>query len=135
MAREQVVTEIRTEKRATYESGERLIQSTDRLLVAIEKICAEKVRHMTPAESLPYLAARRYLKSLTSEVHRAVQGGDRSLTEKAVKFEGGNVFELIRHMDRTGLAFAPPVPGGERVYRSLLGAMRGLYLTWGSDNE
>ncbi len=135
VAREQVVADIRTEKRAAHESGERLIQSTDRLLVALEKICAEQVRHMTPAESLPYLAARRYLKSLTSEVHRAVQDGDRSLTEKAIKFEGGNVFQLIRHMDRTGLAFAPPVPGGERVYRSLLTSMRGLYLTWGADYE
>ena len=64
-----------------------------------------------------------------------MQDGDRSLTEKAIKFEGGNVFQLIRHMDRTGLAFAPPVPGGERVYRSLLTAMRGLYLTWGADYE
>ncbi len=134
-AREQVVFEIRTKERTTFESGERLIQATNDLLVALDKVCVEKVRHMTPAESLPYLAARRYLKSLTSEVHHAVQGDDRLLTEKAAKFGGGHVIELIRHMDRTGLAFAPPVSGGERVYRRLFSAMRSLYLLWGSNRE
>ena len=134
-AREQVVFEIRTKQRATLESGERLIRATNDLLVALEKVCVEKVRDTTPAESLPYLAARRYLKSLTLEVYRAVQGDDRSLTEKAAKFGGGNVIELIRHLDRTGLAFAPPVSGGERVYRRLLSAMRSLYLMWGSDHD
>lgn len=134
-ARDVVVNEMRSKKLASYENGERLIQATDGLLVALDKNRTEMIRQMSTAESQTCLAARRYLKSLTSEVHRAVQDGDRSLSEGAVKFDSGSVFELIRHMDRKGLSFAPPSAGGERVYRSLLSAMRGLYLTWGADNE
>ncbi len=133
-ARDQVLTEIQSNKQATYASGERLIRSTDGLLVALDKIYKDKVRDMSPAESLPYLAARRYLKTLACQVQRAVQDGDRSLSDGAVTFEGGNILELIRHMDRKGLAFAQPAVGGERVYRSLLSAMRSLYLTWGPDS-
>ena len=129
-ARETVLEEIRSEGQASRESGSRLIGSVDDLLVALEKAYPHEER-IKPTVFLEYDSAKRNLRSLTWEVHRTIHYGDRSLFDETLRFEGGTVEELIWHMVRKGLVFGPPPPGGDRVYRGLLGSLRNLYLTQG----
>jgi hypothetical protein len=134
-AREKLLKEISPvskEGQVRFESGERLIKSLDAMLVALDKAYPAEKR-AEPADFLQYNMAKRYLRSLTGEAQSAIRSGNRAIDSGAVMFQGGSVLELIRHMDRTGLVFAPPPPGGERVYRSLLSSMRSFYLTWGED--
>ena len=129
-ARDQVLSDIESEGQAGFDSAERLIKSVDDLLVALDEAYPPEKRRQQ-AMSMRYHPAKRYLKSLAGQAHRATREGDRSLFDETLRFEGGSVVELIQHMHRKGLVFAPPPPGGDRVYRSLLCEMRSLYLTWG----
>ncbi len=129
-ARDAVLGEIDSEGQASQESGNRLIDSVDDLMVALEKAYPHEER-IKPLVFPEYDSAKRYLRSLAMEVSQTIHHGDRSLFDETLRFEGGGIVELIWHMDRRGLVFASPPDGGGRVYRSLLTSMRNLFVTQG----
>ena len=107
------------------------MKSVNDLLVALKRAYPRE-RLQERDAVLHYNTAKRYLAVLTAEATATLQGKDRSLFDSSLSFQSGTVIELIRHMDRRGLVFAPAPTEGERVYRSLLSAMRNLYLALGN---
>ena len=130
-ARKQVLLDIKSEGQAGFESGERLIKSVDALLTAL-KTDYPPDKYRDGSDSSCYLTAKRYLTTLALESHRVIHGAQDSLGSETLAFDGGTIIALIRHMDQTGLVFASPTPGDERVYRSLLTSMRRFYLEFGN---
>lgn len=125
-AREQVLTEIKSDGEVKYESGERMMKALNDLLVELKRAYPQdKLKERDTV--LQYITAKRYLASLTAEATATLQGMDHSMFNGSLGFTDGSVIDLIRHMDGKGLVFAPPSPEGQRVYRSLLSEMRSLY--------
>jgi hypothetical protein len=129
-AREAILKEIQSEGEAGHESANRLIGALDGLMVGLDKAYPPEER-VKLAVFPEYHSAKRYLGSLAREVNQTIRNGDPSLFDETLRFEGKTIVELIWHMDRRGLVFAPPSAAGERVYRSLLSSMRDLYLAHG----
>ncbi len=102
---------------------------------AIDALFAELHRQYPPArfendpqEFMVYNAALRFLKSKASMVFQARITADAVyLTDKYI-FDGETVLDLVRHMARHGLRFAPPEGGGKGSYNRLYMMMRQLYL-------
>jgi len=53
--------------------------------------------------------------------HRAITTNDSQVLRGGASFQGDSVVGLLQHMYQSGLEFAPPEPGGEGVYKTLLG--------------
>jgi hypothetical protein len=126
-ARDLVLEEIRANGKASVDTGQKLIKAVDSLLVDLEKAYPKESRRDIPV-FLTYNGAKGYLQSLAAQSHRATRANDPSLFNGTLRFEGASVIDLIRHMCETGLVFAPPQSGGERVYRQLTTSMRNIYL-------
>ena len=123
VARDRVVKDVETYGEVRYESAQKLVRAVNDLLVGLEKGYPKKERK----KHVDFYPARRYLRSLTAQVHRAIHTSDSSVFEGTLRFEGHSVMDLIEHMNRRGLVFASPRPGGERVYAKLLLDMKGVY--------
>jgi hypothetical protein len=65
--------------------------------------------------------------------HRAITTTDTATLGGSLRFRGDSVVQLLDHMYLAGLEFAPPAPGGERVYKSLFQNLRTLYMKIGPD--
>jgi len=84
--------------------------------------------------SLTYHEAKRYLRSLLLQVHRVIRTHDRSVFDGSLCFQGGTVLALLQHMYQTGVVFAPPESGGDRVYKGVLMTnLRNIYMALGSE--
>lgn len=114
------------------EAEEEVVRSINDLLVALQEAYPDE-RRKDAAEFLSYNTARRFLRSLAAQTHRALQTDDASIFDGSLRFQGERVLDLIQHMDGCGLVFAPPPAGGERVYRGLLGDLRNLWLSLAAD--
>jgi hypothetical protein len=80
-----------------------------------------------------YITSKRFLLALWGSVDRATTTKDVSVFSGRLGFQGKTVVDLLQHMCGSGLQFAPPEPGGERVYQKLFNTMRGLYLNVGEE--
>jgi hypothetical protein len=128
-ARDELVKEIEANGRVTEPTRNRLILATNELLVMLENVFQDR---QEPSVFQEYNAAKKYLRSLVSQVNRAVSTNDRSAFTGAFRFQGNTILELIQHMHQSGLLFAPSKPGGEPAYRNLLTTLRNLYMTFPS---
>lgn len=126
-ARDQAMQEMGQDKISSRESQERLMKAVNGLFVALEESHPKEAR-ADPSTFLRYQVGRRYLQSLLAQVHRTINTDDRSFFDQSLQFQGDSVVDLLRHMHRNGLMFAPPHPGGEGLYKRLFTTMRGLYL-------
>lgn len=102
------------------------------MLVTLEQVYPPDQRKEFPV-FMAYNSGRRYLRSLAAQTHRVAETSDKSLLDGTLQFGGGHVVDLIQFMDRAGLVFARPQTGDKRVYQSLLGDMRGIWLALGKD--
>jgi hypothetical protein len=82
---------------------------------------------------LDYSAAKQYLRSLLASTRWAINTRNPHELDGSLRFQGGGVVELLQHMYRNGLRFAPPQSGGQRVYDSLYEHLRALYVRFGQD--
>ena len=126
-ARDRVVNAIRSRGEVDAESSSALIKTINSLLVALDEAYPKEER-FDPMTRTDAFTARRYLRCLAVQAHRTLHTRDPALFDGTLGFEGSQVFELVVHMNQRGLVFAPPQPGGERVYRGLLSEMRRIYL-------
>jgi hypothetical protein len=88
---------------------------------ALNSTLSDSADELSPAQ---YIEARRYLNRLGEAItalsdSRVVHSLDNSRSVKA-----RNVAELVSHMTREGLAFAPATPGDEAAYNALYVALR-----------
>ena len=114
--------------RLPYESAEKLMVAVDRLITALRDAYPKERRHESSNAFLQYLAAKRYLQSLASQVERAAETNDWWLLSGEGKFEGGSVMQLVHHMYEMGAAFEHPEPGGEGTYQKLFRDLGTLYV-------
>ena len=132
-SRDQLLAELASSRQISYTGTEQLTKHINDMLVAIERIYPEDQRQEF-AVFTAYSSGKRYLRSLAAQTHRVAETSDKSLLNGSLRFEGGHLLDLIQYMDRTGLVFAPPQAGGERVYRSLLSDMRNIWLMMENSN-
>lgn len=127
MARDVVLQQIKTEGRVSQENANALLEAVNQLFTALEAAYPREQRS-DASVFLTYNTAKHYLQSLLAQVHRAIRTSDRSVFDGSLSFQGDSILDLIQHMYQRGLVFAPPQPGGERVYRNLMTDMRNIYL-------
>lgn len=126
-ARDTLAGELRGGQEVNQASVDRVLKCIDDLMVTCENSYPPEVRK-NPADFLDYNSGKRYLRSLLAQVHRFAETNDASILEGKLRFQGDRLLDLVQCLDRDGLVFAPPQPGGERAYRSLLGDMRNVWL-------
>lgn len=131
-ARENLLGQIRSEGQASHETEDELTQALNALFVALDEAYTPEDRKEASV-SLTYHEARHHLRSLLLQKNRVVRTSDQSVLDGRLCFQGETLLDLIQHMYETGLVFAPPEPGGERVYQGLMNSMREVYMTLGSE--
>lgn len=90
-------------------------------------------RRATSQDFLVFNAGKRYVQSLALGVFRVVETNDARLFDGSYKFTGSSLVQLVGHLCRYGLQFAPPAPGDEGTYRKTFNGLRRLYLHLESD--
>jgi len=136
-AQKQALAEVRgKEGKVDDATARELLQALDELFHALETAYPPE-RRSDPATFLTYNDARYYLKSLVSQVNRMITTSDPMVFDPQgpLVFKGKTVLDLLQHMYQTGVKFAPPKPGGERVYENLLQNLRNLYIGLGEVGE
>jgi hypothetical protein len=131
-SRDCVVKELQEKSQPSHESQERLLQDVNALFLALEDAYPREKRK-DPAEFLNYGAAKRFLQSTLAASHRAITTTDSHVFGGGLRFQGDSVVGLLEHMYQSGLEFAPPQPGGERVYKHLFEGLRTLYMRVGAE--
>ena len=135
-SRDQLLDEAQKQGRIGYQSGENLRKNVLALMVALEAAYPKEVRTDPSDHSskfVEYITSKHFLQSLWGGVDRATTTEDMSVLSGRLRFEGKTVVELLQHMCGSGLEFAPPGPGGERVYEKLFNSMKGLYFHVGEE--
>lgn len=132
-AKQRALSEVRgKEGKLSDATARELVESLNGLLVALEAAYPRETRS-DPQTFLTYNDAKYYLKSLVAQVNRLLTTNDPLVFDPqgALVFRGKTVLDLLQHMYQTGLRFAPPRPGGERVYENLMQNLRNLYINLG----
>ncbi len=132
-ARDKMLTD-RANGRRNWESEKRVMEACDALSRKFESANPRQLRTESYESFATYRSGQRYLKSLAAEVMRAITTQDEWIFQGVYRFEGDSVVDLIQHMCRNGLEFAPPQPGSEGAYRSLFESLRKIYLHLGADD-
>ncbi len=131
-ARDTAVDDAKTDGAIGFETANALRESVIALMVALEAAYPPETRAEFSKFDL-YYTSKRYLQALWGGVHRATTTKDPSALSGGLRFEGDSLVSLLQHMCGSGLAFAPPEPGGEGVYKKLFHGMRNLYVNFGSE--
>jgi hypothetical protein len=71
-----------------------------------------------------YMEARRFLTQLNASINALRDPNVSKYFNKTWDAKGNTVAELVDHMTREGLTFAPAAPGQEAAYRALYPALR-----------
>jgi hypothetical protein len=127
-ARRRVIGQLQAGGRLSRENEEQLMTAIDRLAATFNAAWPQKERAIDSKTYLIYAAGKRSLQAMAASVYRLIETNDWRLFDGSYRFEGDSVVDLIRHLCRYGLEFAPPEPGDEGIYKKLFFAMRTLYL-------
>ena len=127
-ARGKAVEQLRAGERLSRANEEALMAAIDRLAAAFNAAWPQEKRAADSKTFLVYAAGKRSLQSMAASVYRLIETNDLRLFDDSYRFQGNSVVELVRHLCRYGLEFAPPEPGDEGTYKKLFFAMRTLYL-------
>jgi hypothetical protein len=130
--REAVVKEVQTTGKIGYENQTELMRAVNDLFTALDAAFPPE-RLKDEKEFLVFATGKRYVQSLVASVHRAITINDASVFSGENRFHGSTVFELVQHMHRNGLEFAPPEPGAEGIYRTLFENLRTMYIDIGRE--
>jgi len=132
-ARDNVLAELKAQGQVSHASGEALVGAVNDLFVVLDETYTSEDRR-DASVSRTYHESKRYLRSLLLQVQRVIRTHDRSVFDGTLCFQGGTVLDLLQHMYQTGVVFAPPEPGGERVYKGVLMTnLRNIYMALGSE--
>ncbi len=131
-ARADLFDDLRENRQVSDKTQKKLLLAANSLFVALENAYPGK-RRSDPGEFLDYNAAKQYLRSLLAATRWAINTRSPHELDGSLRFQGGGVVELLQHMYRSGLRFAPPQPGGQRIYDALYEHLRALYVQFGQD--
>jgi hypothetical protein len=130
--RDAVVKDVQATTKISPENQAKLMRAVNGLYAALDAAYPSEVRK-NPQEFLDYSAGKRFIQGLVAAAHRAITINDATVFSGGNRFQGDNLFALVRHMHCNGLQFAPPEPGGERVYKTMFTNLRGMYVTLGRE--
>lgn len=126
-ARDAALGELKDGGKLTKETEQSLFDAVDKLTTAFNDAYPYS-RRATSQDFLVYGAGKRYVQSLALGVFRLVETSDSRLFDGSYKFSGSSLVQLVGHLCRFGLEFAPPKPGDEGTYEKLFHGLRRLYL-------
>jgi hypothetical protein len=106
---------------------ERLMAAVDKLSSVFNSVYPAKQNASSYDKYLVYQGGKRYLQSLAGGVLRLLETNDARVFDGSYRFAGDSVVDLLHHLSRYGLEFAPPEPGDEGTYKKLFFAIRGIY--------
>jgi hypothetical protein len=81
----------------------------------------ESADDLSPAQ---YIEAKRYLNQLAAAIRALSDSKVTNYFNNTWNAKGKNVAELVSHLTREGLSFAPATPGDEAAYNALYVALR-----------
>jgi hypothetical protein len=81
----------------------------------------ESADELSPSQ---YIEARRFLNQLGAAIKVLSDPKVANYFNNTWNARGGNVAELVSHMTKAGLTFAPAAPGDEAAYRAVYNALR-----------
>jgi hypothetical protein len=114
------------------------------LLVAHDKLDAAFInqeaysfdkRRISSTAVNDYRDGKNMLRSLAAEIRRLQKVGRSESATSNLGFQGDNATDLLVHMVRTGLDFAPAKPGDEAAYQKVFHMLRDLYVAAEADAE
>jgi hypothetical protein len=126
--RDEVLKQIQTDGKVNSESEGKLTRAVDDLTSAFNDTYPPEQRLKSGADYSNYAVGKRFLQALADGVVRALETNDRWIFDGSYKFQGKSLVELLQHMSRNGLEFAPPEPGDEGTYNRLFLGLRNVYL-------
>jgi hypothetical protein len=88
---------------------------------ALNSTLNESADDLSPVQ---YIEARRYLNQLGGAIRALSDSKVTNYFNNTWNAKGKNVAELVSHMTREGLVFAPATPGDEAAYNALYVALR-----------
>jgi hypothetical protein len=77
---------------------------------------------------------KAFLQTLSGEIRRMEKLGPGRAGPQTLVFQGSELPELLAHMVRNGLEFAPAKPGDEQAYHQVFIMLRDLYVAFEADN-
>lgn len=119
--------EIADRGELSREKEESLMESIDRLSAVFNSVYPAKENAQSPQKYLVYSGGKRYLQSLAGGVLRLLETNDTRVFDGSYRFTGDSVVDLLQHLSRYGLEFAPPEAGDEGTYKRLFFVVRGIY--------
>jgi len=128
--RDEVLKELASlgpEEQLSYENSKKLMDAVALVAAALNDAYPPEKRKK-PATWVEYRAGERFVQTLLAGVYRAIETNDRWLFDGSYEFKGDTVADLIQHMYRNGLIFAPPETGDKGTYEKLFLSMRDLYV-------
>ena len=96
---------------------------TEELAATVKRLLGslmEKVGDLSPSE---YITARRHLNRLQDAVRVLGNPDAAKYLDGTYAARGETMADLVEHMKRQGLRFAPAVPGEEKAYQALYAAL------------
>jgi hypothetical protein len=125
--RNEAVAELKASDEISHKTGQKLMDDLDALSHAFNSAYPRERRSESLETHNAYTAGKKYLQSLALGVFRLVETEDQRAFDGSFQFQGDSVADLVGHMHRNGLEFAPTGPGSEGVYHKLFFAMREFY--------
>lgn len=133
IARADVIDDSKTNGKASVATTQRMEQALLKLAHDFHASNNVKIWVKQKLRYTHFLASDRFLRDLDLEIIRLQKTGDiRPFQDRVgynAKVDGDHVISLLCFMNRNGLEFAKPKPGGEFAYHNLFVMMRSLYLT------
>ena len=125
------------QNQVSWETFRELQQAVDQLADVLARKYPPAVRSEMSGQdwAIFYDNGQRFLKAQAASVLRIAATQRPELFDGSMRFTGNSVFDLIEHMCRHGLEFAPAQSGDEGVYTRLLTALRYLYMEFHEDQS
>jgi len=92
-------------------------------------------RRVTGSALNDYRDGKNVLRSLLAEIRRLEKLGPGQSPTRSLAFQGNDLMQLLTHMVRNGLEFAPAKPGDEPAYQQVFHMLRDLYAAAEADAE
>lgn len=94
-----------------------------------------EVRIKSTQACMAYHDGKNFLQTLSAEIRRMEKLGPGGSSPQSLAFQGEELPELLTHMVRNGLEFAPAKPGDEPAYQQVFHMLRDLYVAFEADAE
>jgi hypothetical protein len=127
------IDELKKQGQISAEASQALRDKLDGLAAALHAAYPKRRRTESMAAFSEYLAGERFLQAYAVGVHRMILTEDERAFDGSFRFDGDSVADLVAHMNKLGLRFAPWQPGDEGVYRRLFSTMRRFYQRFADD--